>query len=63
MAIPPLREAVNADPNNPSYRFRLGQALAKSGQAAEAKKELEAALAKGDFAGADEARQLLKTLG
>jgi tetratricopeptide (TPR) repeat protein len=64
LAVPPLREAVAADPDNPVYRFRLAQALARSGQPDAARRELEAALKlKADFPEADEARRLLKTLG
>jgi len=64
LAIQPLRDAVAAEPNNPVYRFRLGQALARAGQPDEAKRELGAALnLKSDFNGAEEARRLLKTLG
>ena len=40
LAVPPLREAVVADPDKPAYRFRLGQAC-RAGQADGAKRELE----------------------
>ena len=64
LAVPPLREAVAADPDNPSYRFRLGQALARSGQPDAARQELETALRlRATFPEAEEARRLLKTLG
>jgi putative PEP-CTERM system TPR-repeat lipoprotein len=44
LAISPLREAVKLDPANPRYRLRLGIALARSGQAAAARQEIEPVL-------------------
>ncbi|MGE3843424.1 MAG: tetratricopeptide repeat protein [Vicinamibacterales bacterium] len=63
LAIPPLRVAIEKQPANPVFRFRLGQALAASGDPASAKRELESALKlKPDFPGAQQARELLATL-
>jgi putative PEP-CTERM system TPR-repeat lipoprotein len=64
LAIAPLQDAVTKDPGNPIYHYRLGLAYARSGQAANAKRELEQALKlKSDFSGADDARRVLSTLG
>ena len=64
LAVVPLREAVQKDPGNPIYRYRLGLAYAQSGQNAQAREELTRALSiKSDFPGADEARRILKDLG
>lgn len=46
----------------PSYRFRLGMALAANGDKTAARRELEQALAQGQFPEADEARKALSTL-
>jgi tetratricopeptide (TPR) repeat protein len=63
-AIRELRSAVEADGNNPGYRYHLGLALAKSGDSAGATEHLRRALAlKSDFEGASDARALLATLG
>ena len=45
LAVPPLREAVEADPKNAGYRFHLGLAHAKAGNAARAREELQQGLA------------------
>ena len=64
LAIPPLRLAISKEPGNPTYHFRLGQALAQTGDKAGARKALEQALRlRPDFDGAEEARALLRTLG
>jgi Flp pilus assembly protein TadD len=63
LAIPPLREAVDAEPANPSYRYRLGQAYAASGDHAAARIVLEQALAsRAPFEEAEQARRLLGSL-
>lgn len=40
LAVPALRDAVKQDPENPQYRLRLGIALARSGKADDARREL-----------------------
>ena len=63
LAIPPLGEAVAADPSNPFYHQRLGEAMARAGRREDARKELETALRlKPDFPGAAETKRLLDTL-
>ena len=63
-AVTPLRDAVVADPGNPSYRYRLALALSRSGQVDESRRELRRALAlRADFPEAEAARVLLKSLG
>lgn len=58
-----LREARLREPGNPEIRYHLAAALAKSGRAAEARLELEAALSTTDaFAGRDAATDLLRSL-
>ena len=59
-----LREAVSHAPDNSSIRYRLGAALARSGDKTAARKELSQALRPGSkpFAEAEEARKLLQTL-
>jgi Tfp pilus assembly protein PilF len=64
LAVAPLRLAVERDPQNPLYRFRLGLAYAGSGNKDAARRELQRALEmKPDFPGADEARRVLQSLG
>jgi Tfp pilus assembly protein PilF len=64
LAVGPLREAVQKEPANPIYRYRLGMAYAQSGQNDQARQELTRALSiKADFPGADDARRILKSLG
>ena len=63
LAIPPLRLAIEKQPQSPGFHFRLGQALAQTGDKAGAKRALTEALRlKSDFDGAAEARKLLGTL-
>lgn len=58
-----LRKAATQDPNNPVVRYHLAVALARSGEKAEARRELERLLAsKGEFPHRDEAQALLKQL-
>ena len=64
LAVPPLRIAVEKEPENPGFHARLGQAYALTGDKARARQELERALKlKPDFAGADEAKKVLASLG
>jgi tetratricopeptide (TPR) repeat protein len=44
LAVPVLKQAVEKDGTNVRYRMRLGMALAKAGQARDARRELELAL-------------------
>jgi putative PEP-CTERM system TPR-repeat lipoprotein len=63
LAIPAFQESIDRDPNNATYHYRLGVALARIGDKAAARRALERALAlKSDFAEASEARQLLASL-
>src|SRR5262245_63333780 len=63
LAIPPLQDAVKADPKNPTYLYRLASAQAKAGNKGAARALLEKALANGaTFPEAAEARALLTTL-
>lgn len=58
-----LREAKLRQPDNLEIRYHLGWALAKAGKKAEARQELEAALASGQpFPGLDDARALKASL-
>lgn len=58
-----LRKAVNASPKSPDLRFHLAAALAKTGDKAAARKEVEQSLAMGiPFPAADEAKALLRQL-
>lgn len=64
LAVPPLRIAVEKEPENPGFHARLGQAYALTGDKVRARQELERALKlKPDFAGADEAKKVLASLG
>jgi putative PEP-CTERM system TPR-repeat lipoprotein len=64
MAVPAFEEALERDPNNPLYHYRLGLALVKTGDWERAKRSLQQALKlKPDFPGAHEARQALASLG
>jgi Flp pilus assembly protein TadD len=64
LAIPPLLKAVEKAPGNPVFHYRLGLAYSQVGDTASARRELERALKlKADFKGAEEARELLRTLG
>jgi predicted Zn-dependent protease len=63
-ALPYLQDAVRAEPNNPLFRYHLGVAFERRGEIARAREELSKALSiSGAFAGADDARALLKTIG
>jgi tetratricopeptide (TPR) repeat protein len=63
LALPAFREAVDQDPQNPTYQYHLGLAYAKTGDRRRAKEALQRALAiKADFSGADEAKKVLETL-
>ena len=63
-AIGAFERALAKSPDNPVYHYHLGLAHAKAGSEANARRSLERALAiKADFAGADDARAKLKTLG
>jgi tetratricopeptide (TPR) repeat protein len=60
LAVPPMLRAVDKDPKNPTYHYRLGQAYLESGSREKAKASLEAALQlQADFPEAADARQLL----
>jgi tetratricopeptide (TPR) repeat protein len=61
-AIRSLQSALELEPNASSTRYRLGLALAKSGQTAEARSEIESALAGGSFPERDAARAELARL-
>ena len=64
LAIPPLRLAVEKDPENAAFHYHLGLAYSQTGDKAAARQELERALKlKADFDGAEDARKVLKTLG
>ena len=63
LAIPPLRLAVSRQPDNATFHYRLGVALAQTGDKSAARQELELALKLAPaFEGAGEARSLLETL-
>jgi len=60
LAVPPMLKAVEKDPNNPTYHYRLGQAYLLSGSKDKAKASLETAIKlKADFPEAGDARKLL----
>lgn len=61
-AVEVLEGVVNAEPKAAIFQYHLGMAYAKAGDKAKAKDALTKALELGDFAGADEARQVLDTL-
>ncbi len=61
--LPLLQKASSQAPNSMEIRYHLAQALHKSGDKAGARRELDKLLAPGtQFAHADEARALLKSL-
>jgi len=63
LAIPPLQDAVKAQPKNPTFLYRLASAQAKTGNKTAARALLERALASGTaFPEAADARALLTTL-
>ena len=57
-----LEQAARGAPRNPTIRYHLGMAYRASGQRAQARTELQAALAAGPFPEANAARQALSTL-
>jgi putative PEP-CTERM system TPR-repeat lipoprotein len=62
-AVPPLVRSAEADPANPVTHYHLGLAYVKVGQADLGRRSLEKALAlKPDFAGAQNAREVLDSL-
>lgn len=61
-AVAALDEAAQARSDSPSIRYRLGVALARSGDTARAKDELETALEGGAFAEIEDARRELAQL-
>ena len=64
LAIRPLELSVRKAPKNAVYHYHLGLAYAKAGKTADARKSLSTALdVASDFAGSEEARKLLATLG
>jgi len=64
LAISTLKVSAEEDPNNPIYRYHLGLAYARAGDAARAGESLKRALAlKPDFDGADDAARVLGSLG
>ncbi len=69
LAVPLLKQAIakqaaDKQPEDPTYFYHLGLAMAQTGDRAGSKEALERALKlKSDFEGADDARQVLKTLG
>jgi len=63
LAVPLLQEAVAKVPNNPLFRYHLGAAYAKSGQTADARRELQKALElDSKCVGASESKRLLGSL-
>jgi tetratricopeptide (TPR) repeat protein len=63
LAVPELRLAVEKDPKNPEYRYRLGLAYSETGNIPAARQEFEQALKlRPDFEGADDARRLLASM-
>jgi len=57
-----LDAAAKAAPGIAEVRYHLGMVYAKQGKAAEARRELEAALKAGDFKDAAVARRTLESL-
>jgi tetratricopeptide (TPR) repeat protein len=63
LAIPPLRLALAKEPANPEFYYHLGLACSQAGDKAAARKALEQALKlRANFAGAEDARKLLRSL-
>ncbi|HKW01801.1 MAG TPA: tetratricopeptide repeat protein [Vicinamibacterales bacterium] len=63
LAITPLQKAVERAPQDPTYHFHLGMAYAKLGSDANARTSLQTALKLNPgFAGAEDARRVLRTL-
>ena len=62
-AVNTLQLAIDAAPDNPTYQFHMGMALAQAGDDSRARKALERALAlEPNLQGADDARKTLATL-
>lgn len=61
-AISLLKAAVGAQGSDSLFRFHLGMAYYKDGQSAQAKEQLELALTRPTFEGADEAKRILGEL-
>lgn len=62
-AITAFHTSIKADPRNPIYHYHLGLAFNASGDAAQARRALDAALKlSSTFAGSDEARATLSSL-
>ncbi len=62
-AVKTFQKAVNLSPKDPILRYHLGFAYSKAGDKAKAKEELNNALKlSATFAGAEEAKKLLKKL-
>jgi len=63
LAVPLLRQAVEKEPSNAAFHYRLGLAYSGTGDKAAARQELERALSlKPDFDSAADARTLLEKL-
>ncbi len=63
LAIGAFQTSIKTDPRNPIYHYHLGLAYNGGGDAAEARRSLDAALKlSGTFAGSDEARATLASL-
>jgi Tfp pilus assembly protein PilF len=63
LAVAPLQLATEKDPQNPTYRYRLGLAYAGMGDKTSARRELERALkTRPDFPEAADARKALAAL-
>ncbi len=64
MAIDALSVSTQKQPDNPNYNYHLALAYHQNGNKQEARKLLQKALnSKANFAGADEAKKLLDSLG
>jgi putative PEP-CTERM system TPR-repeat lipoprotein len=64
LAVSTLRVSAAQDPGNATYQYHLGLAYASSGDAPRARQSLTRALAlKPDFGGAQDAKNLLSSLG
>jgi tetratricopeptide (TPR) repeat protein len=63
LAIPFLERAVAANPDDPTFHYHLGLALAESGESAKARVSLQKAISTGaNFTDATAAKKLLSTL-
>ena len=64
LAISPLEQATQSDPNNPTYHYHLGVAHVKAGDRDRGRLSLQRALAiSKSFDGADDAQRTLDSLG